>query len=819
MSHGIVHAESNNKKIVKKNEKFTVSAEYGMGGLIYYDMPVMASVTVTSKENFMGTLQIIPVKDIYAMYKPAYGLDISLSANEAKTFSIGLSSVGNGGKIILRILDEKGKVVYEEKDENVLESGNSKVTIGILSDDYSALSYFDGMDVYVGQEHAITSIFELNKRNFPEDAIGLSMLQYMVIDNFDTSALSEQQYAALKTWVLDGGVLIVGLGSHYQNVLNCFQDGFITISLGDLKKEKVVWKDLESLPDDSVDFKTQMDANNKLTDSNQENKNVNIETDQTQDIGTDSEMESNKEEQSIQMELDCVEFEIEEGKIFSDNAVNKLMYKEVGIGRIVVLGYSMSMEPMTSSPYKQSVVKYLLKNAAVKATNERYNGYVMKWDTMYNGTDTAQLADKSPKPSALLYALILLVYVVVIGPILYLILKARNQREKIWIAIPLLSLGFTGIIYCTGFLYRLDNPLVSTFTVVQLDNQLKKEGVYTNILCPKAENYKIQFKEGYSGFKVDENQYYGSLLPATSDENSYNCMIKKNGKGTEVLFKNSETFGKHMLYVDKNSENNIGTLDSELKCYTNGFEGTVTNNTCYDLKDVVVSFEKNFCMVGDIKKGETLTIPSSKITTMNSYSAFDNLYPDKQLYKDRDMYLRYRINSVVSRLIDTEAYGKGYIWACVPSYQADIIDGSKVKQAGCGVLITTYTADYEDITGEYVPNIDIFEVTAVGDYDRGNGCMFEREVSVTYSFETMTNILTLEKIKEDPKVHGDFAVFAEVEAYNPQSGEYEPIFTDNNLLTEENLKKYLVDDVLVLRYRTNAVEEEVYIPRISAKGE
>ena len=97
--------------------------------------------------------------------------------------------------------------------------------------------------------------------------------------------------------------------------------------------------------------------------------------------------------------------------------------------------------------------------------------------------------------------------------------------------------------------------------------------------------------------------------------------------------------------------------------------------------------------------------------------------------------------------------------------------------------------------------------------------MFEREVSVTYSFETMTNILTLEKIKEDPKVHGDFAVFAEVEAYNPQSGEYEPIFTDNNLLTEENLKKYLVDDVLVLRYRTNAVEEEVYIPRISAKGE
>lgn len=811
-----VHAEpSDNKKIIKQNDNFTVSAEYGMGGLVYYDMPVMVSVTVTCKENFSGTLQLIPGVDEYAINKPAYGEDISLSSNESKTFQFALASIGNSGKMIIQIVDEKGKVVYQERNEIVLENGGLKVSIGILSDDYSALSYFDGIGLTVDQEQAVTSIFELSKKDFPEDALGLNMLQYMVIDNFDTSTLSEEQYTALKTWVMDGGVLILGLGNHYQNVLNCFQDDFITGTLGKITKSTVTWKELEDVSGGPLDYKKET-----AEPENDEIQNESIEIEDGQESSSDNRQESIGIEKAIHMDLDCVEFEMEDGEPFSEYTTEaSAYYKEIGLGRVVVLGYSMSMEPMTSSSYKQAIVKFLIQNAGIPETNERFYGNSMKWDVMYRGTETARLADSSSKPSVLLYGVILLVYVILVGPILYVILKLRNKREKIWIAIPIISLGFTGIIYCTGFIYRVNKPLVSTFTVVQLEDKLKKEKIYTNIRCPKPKEYSIQFEKGYTGFRMNNNEYYGTLVGSTSDENAYSCMIKKNGKGTEVLLKNPEVFKEHNFMIDKNSDNNVGTLDSELKCFTNGFEGSVTNNTCYDLKDVVVTFENYLCMIGDMKKGETRTVDSSKIISMKAHETFEDLYPSKQLYKDKEMYLRYQINGVVENMIDKGGYGKGYIWASVPSYQSEMVDASKVKQAGCGVLMTTYTAEYADVTGDFFPTISTFEVASQGDYNSMDRYMYGAEATITYSFEAVGKIATLEKMEEAEDTYGDYASFADVYAYNVQTGDFEQIFTKGNVLTGNELKKYMLDDVIVLKYMSKDTNKETYIPRISAKGE
>ena len=785
-----VQAASNyTKKVTKKNADFTLSAEYGLGGLVYYEMPTMINVTLKCKENFTGTLRIIPEDN--TMSTVAYGMDISLSAGEAKKFQCVPSTLSYDGRVLIEVLDENGKVVFGERHEVLSQGGGEKVTVGILSDDYGALSYFDGNEIDVNGEKGVTSIFELTKDNFPEDSKALTMIQYMIIDNFDTATLSKEQYDALKGWVQDGGVLILSLGSNYQNVLHCFTDSFVAGTIGTLEKKDVTW---DTLYEATEDAQTE-------------------EVDNHEDTG-----EGNS------LNMDCIAFQLDDGEAFSENIAEDLIStKKVGHGRVVVLAYSMGMEPMTSAENRKEIARFIIDTAEVSATSSKFYGSDVDSMSMYGGLGIAEMADISKKPSAVLYGIILVIYVILVGPILYLILKKMNKRESIWIAIPIVALTFTAVIYATGFLYRINKPLISTFTVVQLQDDVKSEKIYTSIVCPKPKEYTVQFAEGYSGFRKDTAGYSYSIFSSSTDAGSFDYMLKENSKGTEILFDTTEPFQRTNFLMNKNSENNIGTLDSDLIGYTDGFEGTVTNNTCYDLKDVVVTFESYLCMVGDIKKGETATIDKSKIIGMGSYGSFDKLYPENRLYVDKEMYLRYKLNSMVeSNLIDKSQFNKGYVWACMQTYQPDVVNGSDVKRAGCGIILNSYTAEYADVKGAYYPNIDSMEIATQGDFDRYDRSLYSAEAVFTYSFEECPKITELENMTLKENNNDPYVKPADVYAYNVETGDYDPIFVDGKTLKGSQLEKYMLDDVIILKYvqgQTTTKYYNFFIPRISARGE
>ena len=437
-----VNATSNvTEKITTKNKNFTVEAEYGIDGLVMYDKPVLIRVHVTCKENFIGTLRVAPSTD-YGATNVAYGEEISLSAGEEKIFTFVATNISSEGTVKLEVLNEKGKVVYAENNIVPMESAGNKVTIGVLSDDYSSLSYFDGLSMNMNGYESYSSILEMTKDSFPEEAKALDIVQYIIIDNYDTAQLSAKQYEALKTWVSDGGVLILGLGNHYQNVLHSFQDDFVSGTLGTLGKGKVTWADLEAASAYTGGSHT------SVIDSEVEQTNTEVE-DVTEEVTT--EVESTETELTTTLEdgtsatlnIDCISFELEGGEPFSEKMTEGSGYKKAyGLGQVVVLSYSLGMEPLTSSPVKKEIGKLLIEEAMVEGTLSKLSGSSMEHNYMSNGFNLSKLADSGSKPSVLLYGFILLAYVILVGPILYVILKKMNKREKIWISIPLVHIFF-----------------------------------------------------------------------------------------------------------------------------------------------------------------------------------------------------------------------------------------------------------------------------------------------------------------------------------------------------------------------------------------
>ena len=230
------------KKIVKKNVDFSVKTEMGLNGYATYGRVLPITLTVESKKNFEGEIRVIPGESDIAV-KIAQGQDVVLAADEPKKISFVMPSAGSNGLYYIQIANKDGKIIYSERDKLTLLDNGLYTKIGILSDDNSALSYFDGRSLKFSNYEGNTSILALDKEMFPENAEVLALLNYIVIDNYDTSQLSEKQYNALKEWVADGGVLILGTGSNYQNVLHIFQDDFISGTFRKVDKKTLTWEE------------------------------------------------------------------------------------------------------------------------------------------------------------------------------------------------------------------------------------------------------------------------------------------------------------------------------------------------------------------------------------------------------------------------------------------------------------------------------------------------------------------------------------------------------------------------------------------------
>ena len=760
-------------KVTKKNQDISMEVSCGIDGFAAYDIPMVVRITVKSNENFNGYLQIIPEYD-YGQNIVAYGEDIALTKGEEKTFSFVLSNISTNGYFTVSLLNEKDKVIYSEKEIVTLETFGDTVLMGVMSDDYSGLAYFDSVNINCAGYEQDINLLELSEKNFPEDSKAIDMLSYILIDNFDTAKLSEKQYNTLKEWVNGGGVLLVSLGANYQNVLHCFNDDFLTGTLGKIQKENISF----ALSDGPVSLE----------------------------------------------DVDVVDFSLDGGKALESFSADKAVYKkESGTGAVVVLSYDLSMEPFVSFEKRKEVCSALLEKTVGSNTINHLTGNVNTY-SYDNSNDIAKITNDSKKPSTVLFGFVLIVYVIVVGPILYLFLKKINKQENLWLAIPATAMVFTVIIFLISLTYRVNKPLLNTFTVMQLGEGSKKEKVYTNVVCPKAKDYRIMLGEEYGNLMLRDNYSYNAFGSSSTEkkDNYYDMMVKKQNDGTQLVIHNTSTFKEKNFSLDRSGGNEIGSIDLDLHCYTTGFEGTVTNNTNCDLNNIVVNFEDNYYMIEELKKGESTEIDKDKLLAAKAYDTFysmvaniNNFIPGK---KDKDLNTYYQINSFMeNNYVRKDVYNQGCVWADVGSYTPELVKGASVKQYGRAVIYSTFASEYEDVSATYCPDIDQVVVSADGDYDSMERYIYSGAVTATYSFENYPDITAITNMSYDKTV--DYGKYADVYAYNVETGNYDMIFTDSDTLSGEELKKYMAGNVMILRYEAADTKSSTYMPKISARGD
>ena len=120
--------------------------------------------------------------------------------------------------------DADGKSVISKRLRlNVVEN-MSELYIGVLSDHPEELMYLD--DVITYNNMIQTRVLPMNAANFPEDVIGLDMMDVVLVNDYRINSLNNAQTEALLRWVADGGTLVFGTGENIRDNLGSLGSRF-----------------------------------------------------------------------------------------------------------------------------------------------------------------------------------------------------------------------------------------------------------------------------------------------------------------------------------------------------------------------------------------------------------------------------------------------------------------------------------------------------------------------------------------------------------------------------------------------------------------
>lgn len=812
-------AEEKDKDV--ENDAFTVTVDPGLDGVVVEgkSMPVTVTVGNFSGVDVSGILRIT-LPSTYDHNSLAYERAVAIPNGGEKSISFLLPKMDTSF-IRVELENERKKILFSIQEKPQILTVGQNAVVGILSNDYSGLNYFDGAAIDTISGITSAKIIQLTADNIPETGEGLSTCHYILIDQYNTSQLSEKQRNAIAAWVSNGGMLILGTGSKASVVLEGFQDSLCPLTPGELTKQDMTLMNSVNGETKSVDSVALNQAGVAMQDAG------------WQDV---------------------------EGGIATGGSAWLAGY---GAGTVLVLSYDLAMEPITSWNEKGILAANILANAGNEdiydtmlyggVTQYNYDGYQME--------ESVRGVDRNKVPNPLLYAGVYLVYVICIGPVAYLILKAKDKREKMWLVMPVIAFGFTIVVFATSMLYRIHKPFIGSVAIVEYSNGPINTRNYMSVRSPKGKEYVIDFADGYQSMQTWADDYMGYSNVGTTD---YTCAVRQEGTAVSLYVKQTKAFEEQNLMTQK-EEFQVGSgFATNLTCDLSGFEGTITNNTGYDLQNVVACYNEQYIFVGAMKDGETATLERKQLSSLN------NVYYDMEQWMEKlpnDMPFlvnseeahALKDNQNIYKVMESRAnqlsINQGMIFGMIENYDDAFVKKNNVKTYSAAVAVSYFNQVVEEyqnssfilddinmymVGGDHVPYTSDYPLDFDYFYDTEDLDMYgEEEKEVLYDFGTLNlkgaMLLNLNYIPEDltgdtgdsgeeddlgdvyDNIYGDGVQYCKLQLYNYTTGAYEDAFVDG---TVEDLTPYLNEqNWMQIRYYTDDADAwNCYAPQLYLVG-
>ena len=587
------------------SDSVEVSVEAGYENVVRVGSDAPFYITLVNKgEGFSGEAQVII--DTGYRTKTVYAANFELPEGSTKklTFNVPINTANR--KVQIKI-ESNGRTIKDvEYSFNKILSPSTPV-IGVLGEAYNQLRVFNGLRIkqnqidtngkviYSTHDASMGSVVEnpsemiqLNEVNLPEDSNGFAAFDYIIIADYDTSLLSDKQIQAMEKWIDEGNTLILAGGTNAKKVYSGLSDYLKPFEILGTKKESIA-EHLE-----------------KFTESSALNGLVDIS------IGN-----------------------IGDGKILigDENTPLAISYNKHQ-GKLIFLAFDPTMSPLSGWENSREMWKKLMDNTiqTVNIGEYRNRDYYR-----YNSVVRQVPEDQTPPYKTLL--LIILAYILIVGPVLYIILKLKDKRDYSWIAIPVLSLLCLGIIYAAGLKTKYTSAVMNNISLIQLDSDSKTAAIktYSGVFNNGAGNMIIEYSKDYKVDVIRENDHYYGYNYNYTDEDYKNAQIKSkiyvNEPARHEIF--DVALWEPCILMTSQVQRYEGNLIRSVS--VNGKEVSVelVNDTGFALEDSFIVIGENYVDVGTILPNEEKKISFSLddgSIAKSFYSYLNSKYFDQGTY-------------------------------------------------------------------------------------------------------------------------------------------------------------------------------------------
>ena len=534
--------ETEDKSTTKTGQKYEIELECTRNKILE---TVDASVTVANNgEDFSGTVQLSlgGSNDQRLFEKNAVLPSGSRKVIQFRIPQVLLEEINSQDECTVTIRRGKMSVAQKKFDMGAyfFTRDDTTLVMGLLSDHPNKLSWLDngGSEYYISGDMKEFRLRELDE-SFTESE--LSDLSFLVIDDFDTSVLSREQIEAIQNWVNGGGGLWIGTGARPETISG-FDQSFIDATV------------LQTVPGEFTFAAIDYGSN-------------------YQDVYTTG----------VNMILQS-----SYGAILLSNYGLAEVMNSAGEGPAGFFddGYGNSIN---KAYFAQSILSILSDYCS--ATTSQYNQR-----SSYNFQDNMNLIEERIDLHFSGIKFLILLYVILVGPVLYLILKKVQKREKIWVILPIVSAVFVGLVFLMGIPNRVNGLQMKTVSVCNA-NGTGNTHTYTSGYQSSNKDWTLTLDPDYYSTCAYLNDWYNGNERLT---------VSERGERLQVTYNPDMSFSSvSLLALGKNRES--GKL-----VYREGdgmglLPGSITNETGHDLYYVFVMKNGYGILYRDIKNGETIS--------------------------------------------------------------------------------------------------------------------------------------------------------------------------------------------------------------------
>ena len=763
-------------------EDFDIHISFGIDGNTRSGALIPVTIEMESLQaDFEGLVRIImPAGSSSGSYESvAYEQELVLTAGSPKKLHMNVKNAGNSYYCFFQLEDADGRLLLD-RQLSLATAYSEKALVGILSDDYTALTYFDRLAISTDEYEGTSQIVELSADDMPAHESGLDALSYLVINSFDTSSLSTDQQQVLLDWIRNGGVLLLGGGSDYRQTLAMFAPEVLTTEVSGF-------------------------GEGTITATTSAGKEISLSYDSSAGI----------------LQLGLKDGEVLSGVTKESGLVWE---KDYGEGRIVMTAFNLGMNPVADWSGNADLARTLLNESAHDYPSQRMYAvnYGEESGGFYSNSIGQLFSDKELNLSMIMSLLLLFV---VLLPVSYLVLKRMDHREYLWLLIPLEAAAFTLILFVATMDVRIRQPLEASTTIICDNKGTQTQSVSMDLLAPQTKWYTYNFDSSLTNLQQSEYNevwIYSSSQTQIPDEadKEYQMALKETAEGLQLRAVSDATFSETHLEFDRKTEDSQDACEMEIRVTMNynGVYGSITNTSGHDLADVLLVCGNSRVCLGDIDAGASV-----------SFTEDDNemVYDDEAVTpNEREDSAEYRAilacyNNVYVLIHDESKWNADcYLVAYIRDWNADYIREEAIEETNVAALVKSVRVNFEGYD-ESAWAIKVFDYADNADgegWDTYDGMLYQKSVETEISLpETMEHVYALTRASDADAAFGP-TTSTHIYLWNYDRGAYEEIFKDELHMAFEENTPYVQDHKMKMKFTCAHADGEDYVPQMTLIG-